>query len=114
MAAALPGPLAVPFVGEEMFERGQQERAELAALGTGVPQMILLQEPGEEALCQVLCLRRQIASSSQVGVNRRPVGATQFRQRMLGFWRRTPSGGQHQAPLRRSEAAGRRAYRFTV
>src|ERR1700741_83646 len=108
------GMLKNPFVGEKMFERRKQKRSKLAALGTCVPQMILLQEPDEEALCQVFCLRRQIASPSQICVNRRPVGATQFRQSLLGFWRRTLSGGQRQAPLRRSEAAGRRVYRFTV
>src|SRR5262245_35793294 len=97
-----------------MFERGKQEGAKLAALGTGVPKMILLQKPGEEALCQVFGLGRQIASPSQIGVNRWPVGATQFRQSLLGIGRRAPSGGQHQAPLRRSEAAGRRPDRFTV
>src|SRR5262245_22382674 len=113
LAAALPRLRAVPFVGEEMFERRQQEGAELAALAPGVPQVILLQEPDEETLCQVFGFRRRVASSSQKSVNRRPVGAEQFRQSLLGFGRRTPPGGQHQAPLRRSEAAGS-VYRFPV
>src|SRR5262245_36141642 len=114
LAAALLRPCAIPLVSEKMFEGCQQERAELAALAPGVLQIIPLQQPDEEALCQVFRLRRGEASSPQIGINRRPVGAAQFRQSLLCVRRRTLSGGKHQAPLRWVEGARRRTVSFLI
>ncbi len=46
--APLPGPAASPLVGQEVFDRSQQERTKLAAPGIRDRQVVLGQEAGEE------------------------------------------------------------------
>ena len=59
-AAALLRPGLVPFVGEEVIHGGQQERAKAALLAVGVGHPIVLQQPREELLRQVLRILRRV------------------------------------------------------
>ncbi len=75
-AAAFLAPGFVPFVGEKMFQRRQQEGAETAALGAQAGEIIFPQEPREKFLGEVLGVflrcgrgggRRRRAGTSRCG-----------------------------------------------
>jgi len=53
-AAAFLRPGLVPFVGEEMFQRRQQERTEPAAVRVHAGELIFFQQPREKFLGQIL------------------------------------------------------------
>src|SRR5207249_11246788 len=74
-AAALLALCAVPLVGEEMLQRGQQEGAELALLTAEPFEVIPFEESGEEALRQVLGVLAPVAVPANVGVKRIPISA---------------------------------------
>src|SRR5262249_1170431 len=57
-AAALLGVGAVALLRQEALERGQQERAEPAALRVGRPEVVLFEDAGEKLLGQVLRVLR--------------------------------------------------------
>ena len=60
-AAALQPPRLVPFVGEEVCERRQQIGAEPPALAVSLGDVVLLQQPGEERLREILRVVRAVS-----------------------------------------------------
>ena len=104
-AAALQRPLAVPFMREEVSQRGQQKGAKPTLLRIDIGQEVLLQKLGEEALGQVPRLFGAVALMADVGVERLPVGLAERLQGRPSLGVGTVSGGQHLAPLRRSHLA---------
>src|SRR5262249_32418662 len=67
-SAALPGLLAVPFVGQKVLERRQQKCAKATAARRGGGQRVLLQQTGEKCLRQVLRLLDVSRSPPRIGV----------------------------------------------
>jgi len=65
--------LAVPLIGKEMFDRSQQERTEPATVAVGIFEVVLLDQPGEKLLCQVLGFVRIVTVSANERVHRMPV-----------------------------------------
>src|ERR1043166_1672276 len=96
----------MPFIGQKMFERGEEKRAELAALPVGPRQVIPSQKTGEEFLRQILRVFRAVALAPHVGVEGIPVVATKSFQRFPSSWRRALSSGQDDAPVSRAERGG--------
>ena len=71
------------LVGEEVVQRDEQEGAELASF-TGEPgKVVPFQQPGEEALGQVLCRVRVMPSPADVGIEREPIGTAKLLQRLI-------------------------------
>lgn len=76
-----PAPLlamrSTPVVGQEMPQRQQQERPELALGGIDVLQLVLFEQVCEERLCTILRPVSVVAASAEVGVQGKPVGLAQ-------------------------------------
>ena len=82
-AATLLAPGFAALLTKEVLEEREQERPELALLMVQVIEEILLQQPREKLLRQVLRLRRVVPLAPDLGVERRPVGAAQLLQRFI-------------------------------
>ena len=95
-------------VGQEVLAGGQQEGAEAALGGVHCPEVVLLEEPGEEFLGQVGGSVRVVAPTTNEGVERIPVRGAERGAGIVGLRRAPVSGGQDEAPARRRE---RRAVR---
>src|SRR5688572_8371952 len=78
-AAFLPGGL-VEFVGEEMFQRGEKEGAELASFSTESFEVVLLEEALEECLHQVFSVFFRVTAPADIRIERVPVGLAQLGQ----------------------------------
>jgi hypothetical protein len=98
----------VPFVGEEMFQRRQQERAELPAFGAESFEIILLQEFLEESLHQILRVLFRLVLPSDIGVERIPVSLAKLAQRAVGLRRRLAPRGKDDRPARGNEVVAAR------
>ncbi len=72
-AAALQRLCAGPLLGQEMLQSRQEKRAKLAFRAVNVAQIILLQEPHEELLRQILGIVRAVALPADEGVKRIPI-----------------------------------------
>ena len=83
--AALQPPRLVPFVGEEVCERRQQIGAEPSALAVSLRDVVLLQQPGEERLREILRVMRAVSFAANEGVEGIPVRAAQFGQCGIGL-----------------------------
>src|SRR5215469_1329252 len=81
-----------------MFERREKERALAPFLSPHRIEIPPLQQPCEETLRQVLGLFDRATFSPDEGVNRRPISATEFFQRLLCRWRPILRR-QHYAPV---------------
>ena len=92
---------AVPLVGQEVFERGQQEGAELAFAAVHARQEILGQQPQKELLGQVFGLVRLVSAAADVGIERIPIEAAEFFHRLR--WRGAKRG-RRRPPARASSA----------
>jgi hypothetical protein len=56
----------------------------------------------EESLCEILCIRRRITAMAKERVERRPIGFTKIRERLLRRFRRLGlTRAQHKGPVRR-------------
>ena len=99
-------PGAVPFVGEEVLHRREQERPEPPPLGGHPVEGVLLQEPSEERLCQILRILPRMPLPSHVGVERIPIDPTQFTQCAGRVGGRLPACRQHHRPSGRHETVG--------
>src|SRR5688500_10516871 len=75
------------FARQKMFERAQQERSELPFVAVGHAQIISREQPREEFLSQVLGIMHIASFPPNVSVERIPVGAAQFLQRLMGLRR---------------------------
>ena len=107
-AAALLTLRLVPFVGQKMFQRRQQEGAEPSAFGAQAVEIILGEEAREKRLRQILGVLLRVAAAADVGVERKPVSAAQLLQRQIGLRRRTFARREHDRPMRRGEDVARR------
>ena len=106
-AAAFLGLRAVPFVGEEVLQRGEEEGAELAALGGEAFEVVLLQKAGEERLHEILRVLLRLPLPAHEGVERIPIRLAQLGQRPFGVRRRFAPGRQHHGPARGDEDVAR-------
>jgi len=102
-AAALLRPRLVALIGQEMVENREQERTEFALLMPKVGEVVFLQQPSEELLGQILGFFWAVALSSNVGVERSPVRAAEFLQRVGCSRRLGIARCQHDAPMGRGE-----------
>ena len=102
-AATLCGPAPVPLVDDVVLQRSQQERAKFAPLALNLLQVFLFEQPGKEALRQVLCPGQVVSLATDVGVQWIPVGLAERRQRRLRLRRTLPPRRQYHAPPRRGE-----------
>ena len=109
VAAAFLALRLVPFVGEKVFQRREQERAKPSALGVQAFEIILGEEPREECLCEIFGVLLRVAAPTHIGVEREPIRFAKFLQRVIGL-RRVPSARrEHDRPMRRGEDVARRA-----
>src|SRR5262245_4867903 len=69
-AAATLSALAVPFVGEKMFERSEQEGAEPSAIAVYIFEIILFQKALKKTLSQILGRFFVVARATNEGVKR--------------------------------------------
>src|SRR4051795_3550310 len=74
----------LPFVGQKILERGEQESTELSALPIGLGQSVLLLEVHAKSLDEVLGVGLTIAAPADISVKGIPVGLEKIRQRLLG------------------------------
>ena len=72
------------MVRDEVFQRGQQERLELAAARVADPDGAFLQELDEERLGEIPGVLSGVSQASKVGIERVPVGPAQRRERLFG------------------------------
>jgi len=93
------------LIRDEVFQRGQQERTELAAARVGDPEGAFLQKLDEERLGEIAGVLSGVSQASEVGLERVPVGPAQRRQRLFGVRRRRVGGRAHDVPTRGFEAA---------
>src|ERR1043166_2738080 len=100
LASSFAGACPLPFVREKILERSQQKRPEFPPFLPGQLHNVLLQEPREERLSQVLGILRVVAQQTHVGIERVPINATELLQRLLGAGRRRVGGAEHDAPMR--------------
>ena len=84
-APALLGLGFVPFVRQEVLQRGQQEGTKTALFALDVAEAVLLDKAGEELLREVLGGRLVVAPAPDVNVERIPIGAAELLQGGCGF-----------------------------
>lgn len=97
-AAAFLRALAVLFVGDEVFQRGQDEGAKAAFGGVGAVEVAAFQEAEEELLGEVLGLIGRGAAAAQVGVERIPVASAERDEGGVGIFTFGIAGGDDQRP----------------
>jgi hypothetical protein len=61
------------LVGQKVPQRRQQEGPEASAIRIRRPERAILQQHGEERLCEVLCVVGIRGPAPDVGINRKPV-----------------------------------------
>ena len=113
-AAAFLGSGFVPLVGQKTFEHHQQEGAELALCPGDGMQIVLVQQPREELLGEVLGIGRAVALAADVGVKRMPIGAAEGfegRGRLRGW---LLARREHHRPVRGQEPRLRGSRRFAA
>jgi len=116
-AAPFPGGLLAPLVGQEMIERREQKRSQLAALPVGQVKDVVVQQVREERLSKVLGVAGVLPTPADLGIQRIPVDLAECPQRRLCGRCLIVAGRRDQAPVRRREtcrairsiATGRRA-----
>jgi hypothetical protein len=88
-----------------VFEAGQQEIAEPAAVWFGQTEVILLQKHCKELLSQVLSIGRTVPLASRVSVKGIPVGAAKLFESGSRLETVSLPGQEHHAPMRRVKTA---------
>jgi hypothetical protein len=88
----------VPFVGEEVFEAGEEEGAKLTPLGVEVFEVVPGEETDEEGLDEILGLRFGVALAPDISVERKPVSLAQLSECLVGLGRGLTSSGDHDCP----------------
>lgn len=101
-AALLRFGIAV-MVKQKMIERREEERAKLAFAAIDRGEVVLIQEPREEALDQIFGVFFVVTATKNVAVERTPISAAQRVERGVGFRRSHVSGAPDQRPLREVE-----------
>ena len=85
--AAFLSVFAIPFIGQEPFEHGQEKGAKPAALPRHVRKEFLLQQAGEELLGQILGFLDRVAPPPDESIKRHPIGAAKRFEGGLCGWR---------------------------
>src|SRR5206468_7899438 len=75
-------PLTVPFIGQKMFERGEEEGAEAPAFAVHVLEVVHFQKALEETLREVLGGFLIVSRASIESVERVPIGAAELFERI--------------------------------
>ena len=88
---------------QEMFQRRQQHRSEFAAFAGNRSQPVLLDQPREKILRQVLCLVRGLSAPADEGVDGGPVSLVERPERRLTGRAILPGRLQHDRPVRALE-----------
>src|SRR5262245_39309525 len=101
-ALALLPVSAVPFFGEEMFERSQQKGAELS-FAAELADEFVFHEPREKLLRQVLGVLCAAALAADISVKRIPVSAAERFQRSLRVGRSAVGSVEHDAAVGRGK-----------
>src|SRR5206468_2959375 len=101
--AALEAVVRFPLVCNEVLKSRQQKAAELAPVAFGGGHSALLEQLGEESLCQVLSLLGSVALPARKHIQWIPVSLAQFFQRRSGLRRGQVSRIQHRTPVRRGK-----------
>ena len=70
----------VALVGDEVLQRGQQERSEASTFPIEVTEIVLLEHVREESLCQVLGFVVRVPEAAHVRVDRIPARTAENRQ----------------------------------
>src|SRR2546425_5453029 len=91
------------LVPSDYVERGKEQGAELDFLPLDTLNGSPFEHLSKKSLGQVLRVLLAAAAPPQIRVNWMPVSSAEFSQRFYGLWRATPAGGDHYAPVRRSE-----------
>ena len=102
---ALLRPGAVPFVGKESFEGGEEKRPEPAALPSDAGEIVFLEQPAKELLGEILGIVGSMTLSADVGIKRIPVGLAEVGEGLPGLRAVRPRGGGDQGPAGRGEHA---------
>ncbi len=93
----------VPFVGEKMFQCGQQKRTEPSARFVGVGEIILFEQAREKFLREVLRVGRRMAQPPHISIKRMPISLAEPGQRVARPRGVVASGGDHHRPVRRDK-----------
>ncbi len=107
-AAAFLAAGFVPFIGEKVLERGEEEGAETAFFGAEAVEVITFEETGEETLSEILGILAGVAAAADVGVERIPIDAAEFGEGFFGLGRGTVAGGDDGRPVCSGEGVVRR------
>ena len=76
-ASTFKAALSVLFVGNKVLQCGQQKGAEATPFRIGQTQSVFFEHACKEPLGVVLCCILLVPATPQVGINRKPIGATQ-------------------------------------
>src|SRR4029453_12809603 len=93
------------FVGEKVFERGEQKRAKPTLRTINVREPVFAQQAHEESLRGVFCIMRREPAPSCKSIERIPIRPAQRRKRLLRT-KRTSRRREHHAPACCRELAG--------
>src|ERR1039458_4897636 len=102
-AAAFLGAGLCPFVGQEMLERREQERAEASARRVGPSDGVVRQQPRKELLREVLRFLPRISRPPDIGIEGMPISLAERLQRGPGAGRVAMAGGQYDRTMRGHE-----------
>src|SRR5678815_732007 len=94
------------FVGEKVFERGEQKRAKPTLRTINVREPVFAQQVHEESLRGVFCIMRREPAPSCKSIERIPIRPAQRRKRLLRPTR-IARRRQHHTPARRGKVASR-------
>ena len=83
----------------EITKRRQQKCSEPAFLRRDGPQILASNDAGEKALSEVLGVMRRMTLSSKIGVERCPISATEFLQRLAARWSRPVARVEDSTPV---------------
>ena len=89
----------IKFIGQKVFECGEQKRPELPFLAVDVGERLVEQQPGEELLSQILGCMRRMSTPPDVGIEGIPVPLAKLSKSQVGRRRTGTRRRQHHRPL---------------
>ena len=104
-AATFLRTLPAAFVGNKMFQKGEQEGTELAALILQMIQPVAVDKPAEKFLREILRVLHTVSRAAQVGIDRGRVNAAQLFERLFRLAGTSILRREHDAPMGRLEDA---------
>src|SRR5206468_369400 len=91
----------VPFVRQEMLEGSQEESAELALLGAESLEIVFRSRNRAKNTWTRSSASSLLSLAPHIDVKRIPICPAEFRQRLVGLWRRFATRRHHHGPARR-------------